>query len=172
MKRYFLTFSDSNWDWVDEKTKSMMQLEKKPDGEFWMNFKEFCSHFQEVTICTLGPDFDGDGEADKIGKLLKITLYRLYSNDSKGIKPYSNPLGHMEIITGQWIQGHSAGGSRNDLEMFATNPQYILTLTEPGKFSIKLIFEYHPKRLFQISLPLQNSFSTETMSKLTFCFTL
>ena len=60
--------SDSNWNWVDEKTKSAMQMEKKPDGEFWMNFKEFCRQFQEVTICTLGPDFDGDGEADQVGK--------------------------------------------------------------------------------------------------------
>ena len=63
----FLPFSDSNWNWVDEDTKSVMQMEKKPDGEFWMNFKEFCRQFQEVTICTLGPDFDGDGEADQIG---------------------------------------------------------------------------------------------------------
>ena len=53
---------------MDEKTKSAMQMEKKPDGEFWMNFKEFCRQFQEVTICTLGPDFDGDGEADQVGK--------------------------------------------------------------------------------------------------------
>jgi len=41
--------------------------------------------------------------------------------------------GHVQCIEGIWIEGVSAGGSRNDLEMFATNPQYILTLSEPGE---------------------------------------
>ncbi len=45
-----------------------MQVESKPDGEFWMSFKEFCRQFQEVTICTLGPDFDGDGKVDQAGE--------------------------------------------------------------------------------------------------------
>ena len=40
--------------------------------------------------------------------------------------------GHVECIKGQWLVGHSSGGSRNDLERFATNPQYVLTLSEPG----------------------------------------
>ena len=39
----------------------------------------------------------------------------------------------MEIITGEWLPGTTAGGSRNDLEKFATNPQYVLTLSQPGK---------------------------------------
>lgn len=30
--------------------------------------------------------------------------------------------------TDEWIPGVSAGGSRNDLELFATNPQFILSL--------------------------------------------
>ena len=40
----------------------------------------------------------------------------------------------MDILTGEWIKDISAGGSRNDLEKFATNPQYVLTLTDPGNF--------------------------------------
>ena len=43
-------------------------------------------------------------------------------------------LGHMDILTGEWIKDISAGGSRNDLERFATNPQYVLTLTDAGNF--------------------------------------
>jgi len=39
----------------------------------------------------------------------------------------------MEVIQGEWIEGESAGGSRNDIHVFATNPQYLLTLTEPGE---------------------------------------
>lgn len=38
-----------------------------------------------------------------------------------------------EMIHGQWIEGVNAGGCRNDLEKFTVNPQYLLTLTEPGQ---------------------------------------
>ena len=57
--------SDSCWDWVDKETKELMGMEMKDDGEFWMNFRDFCRQFQEVTICTTGPDFDGDGVSDQ-----------------------------------------------------------------------------------------------------------
>ena len=69
MKHIVLLFhSDTNWDWVNGKTKKLMEMEKKDDGEFWMSFKDFCRQFQEVTICTIGPDFDGDGVSDEIGE--------------------------------------------------------------------------------------------------------
>jgi hypothetical protein len=29
----------------------------------------------------------------------------------------------------QWVAGVSAGGSRNDLSLFATNPQFLLVLS-------------------------------------------
>ena len=35
-------------------------------------------------------------------------------------------------MKGSWEEGTSAGGSRNNLEKFSTNPQYLLTLPEPG----------------------------------------
>ncbi len=46
----------------------------------------------------------------------------------------------MEIITGDWLPGATAGGSRNDLEKFATNPQYVLTLSQPGKYMQQYVF--------------------------------
>jgi hypothetical protein len=49
-------------------------VERKSDGEFWMSYKDFCKHFSEVTICTVGPDFDGDGVADNVGKLVLIQI--------------------------------------------------------------------------------------------------
>jgi hypothetical protein len=64
----FVVFSDVNWQWVDEATKRKIQVESRDDGEFWMSFKDFCRHFQEVTICLLGPDFDGDGVTDAVGE--------------------------------------------------------------------------------------------------------
>ena len=63
---YFF-ISDRNWKWVDEETKKKIQQESKDDGEFWISFKDFYHQFGEVTICLLGPDFNGDGTSDKIG---------------------------------------------------------------------------------------------------------
>lgn len=37
------------------------------------------------------------------------------------------------------MPGQSAGGSRNDLDYFSTNPQYVLTLNEPGKLLLSVI---------------------------------
>ncbi|KAK7505992.1 hypothetical protein BaRGS_00002714, partial [Batillaria attramentaria] len=102
--------NDVNWQWVDEATKLKIQVESRDDGEFWMSFRDFCRHFQEVTICLLGPDFDGDGVRDTVR--------------------------HMETVRGEWKVGVSAGGSRNNLELFATNPQFLLTLHEADEFNI------------------------------------
>ncbi|KAJ8313093.1 hypothetical protein KUTeg_010466, partial [Tegillarca granosa] len=101
--------NDINWNWVDKETKKEIGWTLKDDGEFWMSYRDFCRHFQEVTICLTGPDFDGDGQADKPG--------------------------HVTTVKGEWIAGYSAGGSRNNLVDFAKNPQYVLTLTEPDDFN-------------------------------------
>ena len=61
------TFSDINWSWVDDATKERLGMQSKDDGEFWMSYKDFCRHFSEVTICLMGPDFDGDGISDSAG---------------------------------------------------------------------------------------------------------
>ncbi|ESO97736.1 hypothetical protein LOTGIDRAFT_104198, partial [Lottia gigantea] len=107
--------NDVNWKWVDKKTKGIMQLQSKDDGEFWMSFKDFYRHFQEVTICLTGPDFDGDGVSDVVG----------------------NYFCHMEMIKGEWIKDISAGGSRNNLDLFTTNPQYLLSLYQPDDFNLQ-----------------------------------
>ncbi|XP_060834560.1 calpain-3-like [Rhopalosiphum padi] len=41
---------------------------------------------------------------------------------------YNNSQGFPEVLTinGSWIYGLNAGGSRNNLDMFETNPQYLL----------------------------------------------
>lgn len=33
------------------------------DGEFWMEFDDFQEEFEELTIATIGPDFNQDGLA-------------------------------------------------------------------------------------------------------------
>ena len=99
-----------------------MGLHYMHDGEFWIEFfTDFCREFevsvippscsiftsqiflvQEVSICTLGPDFDQDGHVD-------------------GAK-------FMRIVYGEWQADSTAGGCRNDLKLFATNPQFLLTI--------------------------------------------
>ncbi|XP_067932406.1 calpain-A-like [Watersipora subatra] len=100
--------NDDHWNLLDEEKKKKIAFTSKADGEFWMSFRDFCIQFQEITICTLGPDFDGDGKGDHPG--------------------------HVELIRGEWTPGLTAGGSRNDLESFAKNPQYLLTLHSPDDF--------------------------------------
>jgi len=62
-------YSDGSWQWVDDETKQRLRLQKRDDGEFWMSFRDFCKHFSELTICLMGPDFDGDGLSDQAGNL-------------------------------------------------------------------------------------------------------
>lgn len=82
-----------------------MGFHNKVDGEFWMDFfSDFCNEFEEVSICTLGPDFDHDGEVDK--------------------------LVSSTTVFGEWKKDQSAGGCRNNLELFAINPQFLLDILE------------------------------------------
>jgi calpain len=46
----------------------------------------------------------------------------------------------METVRGEWAVGSSAGGSRNNLDLFATNPQFLLELYEAGEFSHNAFF--------------------------------
>ena len=63
--------SDPKWSQVAESVKRSMGQNRLDDGEFWMEFfSDFCREFEEVSICTLGPDFNHDGIVDKsqVGK--------------------------------------------------------------------------------------------------------
>ncbi|XP_050697521.1 calpain-A-like isoform X2 [Eriocheir sinensis] len=94
---------DERWEGVDEKQRTGLgghTGSAMHDGEFWMSFDDFCGEFEEVTVCTLGPDYDHDGTVDEVGQ--------------------------VQAIRGEWIEGVTAGGSRNDFAKFATNPQFLL----------------------------------------------
>ncbi|GIY60335.1 calpain-A [Caerostris darwini] len=96
--------NDSRWSEVDLHTKTELEWRRRDDGEFWMEYKDFCREFEEVTFCTLGPDFDGDGVAEEAGM--------------------------VKAIRGKWEVPKTSGGSRNNLEFFARNPQYLLSVYE------------------------------------------
>ena len=84
-----------------------------------------------MSICTLGPDFDHDGKVD----LAK----------------------YVKIVFGQWVAGKTAGGCRNDINSFATNPQFLLTLhqvtlstpsTEAAFVSFDVVLKLGARTLF------------------------
>ncbi|XP_032902102.1 calpain-A-like isoform X1 [Amblyraja radiata] len=91
------------WDQIPTWTKESFGFTKKDDGEFWMKFDDFCRKFANITVLTLGPDFDGDGGAD---------------------------AGSLQEVTGQWVAGINAGGSRNNMTKYSCNPQYPITIAE------------------------------------------
>ncbi|XP_011542320.1 calpain-9 isoform X2 [Homo sapiens] len=68
-----------------------------------MAFKDFKAHFDKVEICNLTPDAL---EEDAIHKW-EVTVHQ-----------------------GSWVRGSTAGGCRNFLDTFWTNPQIKLSLTE------------------------------------------
>ncbi|XP_077966798.1 calpain-A-like [Styela clava] len=97
------------WDEVDRVTKDRIGYADKDNGEWLMDFYDFKKYFADCTICTMGPDFDSDGAA---------------TGDSW----------FLSKIKGKWIKGYSAGGCRNEVDKYATNPQYYMELREPDDF--------------------------------------
>ncbi|XP_039761519.1 calpain-B-like isoform X7 [Pararge aegeria] len=99
------------WRFIPESEKEELGLTFDDDGEFWMSFKDFCSHFDRVEICNLNPD---------------------------SLDPDECPEGctkkwEMSVFEGEWVRGVTAGGCRNYLETFWKNPQYTVTLKDPDE---------------------------------------
>ncbi|XP_050749303.1 calpain-9 isoform X1 [Gymnogyps californianus] len=98
-------WSDNSPEWhsvspLEQRRLSQAALD---DGEFWMKFEDFKVHFDKVEICNLTPDALEDSTAHK----WEVTIHQ-----------------------GSWVRGSTAGGCRNFLETFWTNPQIKLHLTE------------------------------------------
>ncbi|CAL8288765.1 unnamed protein product [Arctogadus glacialis] len=97
-------WSDSSKEWsqVDKADKDRI-LKLSDDGEFWMEFEDFKSNYDKVEICNLTPD-----------SLVENTPH------------------HWEVswFEGNWIRGSTAGGCRNYIDTFWTNPQFKLTLED------------------------------------------
>lgn len=105
--------SSSMWKKVAKADSDQMNPKRKNDGEFWMSFEDFCKKFNSVIMCTLGPDFDGDGTADM--------------NESGGGFCVADMRGH-------WIKNISAGGCSNH-DTYYNNPQFSFTLLQPDDYN-------------------------------------
>jgi len=96
------TWSDNSavWTFVSDEEKERIGLNFEHDGEFYMSQMDFMANFEYVEICNMGPEIEG------------VTGW------------------HVQYSDGSWIKGLNAGGSRNNVHSFATNPQYMMTLTD------------------------------------------
>lgn len=98
----------AEWTYIPDDEKRSLGLTFDDDGEFWMSFQDWQNNFQKLEICNLGPDSLDEEEMSQ-GKIRwEATAER-----------------------GEWIPRVNAGGCRNYLETFATNPQYRVVLTDP-----------------------------------------
>lgn len=88
----------AEWNMVGEAERKELGLSFEDDGEFWMDFDDFKRNFSKLEICNLSPD----GLDNTENKVQWHTAY----ND------------------GSWKSRVNAGGCRNYLDTFWTNPQY------------------------------------------------
>ncbi|CAJ1052841.1 calpain-9 [Xyrichtys novacula] len=91
------------WDYVDQSEKNRILQRSNDDGEFWMEFEDFKRNYDKVEICNMTPDSLTD-----------------------------NSTRHWEVnmFEGSWIRGSTAGGCRNFIDTFWTNPQFKLQLED------------------------------------------
>lgn len=94
------------WSMINDYEKQKIGLTFEADGEFWISFHDFKKNFTRVELCNLTPD-------------------EMSSND---IKHW-----HAQMFEGSWIRGQTAGGCRNNLNTFALNPQFVITLVDPDE---------------------------------------
>lgn len=107
------------WSTITPEEKERLGLTFDDDGEFWMSFQDFLKNFTTLEICDVSPEvFDlGDEDDDE------------ESNTTEGIiKRWQ-----MVMYEGAWVSHHSAGGCRNFIDTFATNPQYTIVLEDPDE---------------------------------------
>uniref|UniRef100_A0A8C0WEG2 Calpain-9 n=1 Tax=Castor canadensis TaxID=51338 RepID=A0A8C0WEG2_CASCN len=99
------SWSDSSPEWRSVSLAEQKRLchSALDDGEFWMALKDFKMHFDKVEICNLTPDALEDDAFHR----WEVTTHQ-----------------------GSWVRGSTAGGCRNFLDTFWTNPQIKLSLTE------------------------------------------
>jgi calpain len=103
-------WSDKSQEWklIPDTDRQKMGLIFSDDGEFWMSFQDFSKNFQKLEICNLGPESLNEESSAK-------KCWEATANE------------------GCWKKRVNAGGCRNYLETFWTNPQYRICVTDPDE---------------------------------------
>ena len=102
-------WSDGSPEWkqIADHEKAKLGLTFEHDGEFYMSQNDFMRYFEGVEMTHLMP-----GSLDEE----EIVQGKLQWNTKQ--------------FDGSWIQGKNAGGCRNYLNTFASNPQYMVVLED------------------------------------------
>lgn len=94
----------AEWQFIPQEEKENLGLTFEHDGEFFMSYRDFSRFFDQLEICNLTPDsLDVDDKSKW----------------------------EVASFNGAWIAGQSAGGCRNNINTFASNPQFRITLEDP-----------------------------------------
>jgi len=94
------------WSYISEEEKEALGIYFDHDGEWWMSYKDFVKHFDQLEICNVSPEIMDECDLD-------------------------NVCWHVNQFDGEWVGGETAGGCRNFLETFVHNPQFFVTLSVP-----------------------------------------
>ncbi|XP_032221730.2 calpain-A isoform X2 [Nematostella vectensis] len=92
------------WNMLSSQEKRELNLTFDDDGEFWMSFDDFLNNFTRLEICMLTPD-------------------SMEQNDRR--------KWNVQNEKGRWQKGVTAGGCRNFIASFYTNPQFRVCLKNP-----------------------------------------
>ncbi|XP_067942211.1 calpain-9-like isoform X1 [Watersipora subatra] len=103
------SWSDKSREWalISESQREELGLTFDDDGEFWMSYQDFCKYFTTLELCSLGPS--SMSADDELAKNKWATKQE----------------------SGQWMRRVNAGGCRNFLDTFWTNPQYHVVTIDP-----------------------------------------
>ncbi len=116
------------WRYIPDDEKAAIGLNFEQDGEFWMSYKDFMKFFDQLEICNLTPD-SLDLEDFSSRPKWEVSSFE---GKCKG-QNIEADLFNRNLSLGSWIPGRSAGGCRNYLDSFASNPQYFITVEDPDE---------------------------------------
>ncbi|KAL3315499.1 calpain 2, (m II) large subunit [Cichlidogyrus casuarinus] len=109
--------SSNEWNSISSQEREQLGLVNSADGEFWMSFSDFCKEFEKVEICHLGAQSLQSAEGEDSGD---------HHEHQHGACHWEETIHHSE-----WRARVNAGGCRNYLETFWTNPQFRVIVTDP-----------------------------------------
>ncbi|XP_063595877.1 calpain-B-like [Penaeus indicus] len=123
-------WSDKSPEWatISLEEKKRLGLTFDDDGEFWMSIQDFADNFTTLEICDVTPEvfeYDNDSDSDSSSDEDEEGCQRKQQN----VKMRWQRL----MFEGAWVSHHTAGGCRNFIQTFASNPQYTVKLEDPDE---------------------------------------
>ncbi|XP_030044387.1 calpain-5-like [Microcaecilia unicolor] len=103
-------WSDSSEEWqkVSKNEREKLGVTVEDDGEFWMNFEDFCKYYTDVIMC----------------RLINTSYLSVHKTWEEA------------ILEGSWTRHEDplrnrSGGCVNNKNTFLQNPQYVFDVTKP-----------------------------------------